>query len=97
MLFKYFREFRPEPTKIKPSSWKVLFTVNWLGGTCDSPNQIFYELLKNNYDGTLPQWHTVNTKKNDIHDLSIQQEQFNKDLEAFIAEKRSLNSQRKAI
>ena len=97
ILFKYFDIFRPEPTRKKPSSLKVLLAVNWMGGTCEWPIQRYYELLANNYDGSLPQWHTVSVRKNEFPNLREQQEQFNKELSTFIAEKKRQESQKKAI
>lgn len=86
ILFRYFDDFRAEPTRKKPTSLKVFFVINWMGGTFGSPYQRCYEMLEHNYKGTLPTWHTVSTGKNDIS--RAQQEQFNKDLDAFIAEKK---------
>lgn len=97
ILFKFFDVFRPEPTRKKPSSSKVLLAVNWMGGTCEWPLQRYYDLLANNYEGSLPKWHTVSVRKNDFTNLSEQQEQFNKELSAFIAEKKGLKSKMKAI
>ena len=93
ILFKYFKEFRPEPTRAKPSSLKVLFAINWMGGIFDKPEQRYYQLLAKNYDGSLPQWHTVSIRKNDIPKIKEQQERFNEELKAFIATKRLQNRQ----
>ena len=93
ILFKYFKEFRPEPTRAKPSSLKVLFAINWMGGIYDKPEQRYYQLLAKNYDGSLPQWHTVSIRKNDIPNIKEQQERFNEELKAFIATKRLQNRQ----
>lgn len=95
ILFKYFDEFRPEPTRKKSSSLKVLFTINWMGNTWVKPEKRFYDILCRNYDGELPQWHTVSTRKNDIKDLNKQQQQFNDELKAFIAEKKEESSTKK--
>ncbi len=97
ILFKYFDDFRPEPTRKKPSSLKVLLAINWMGGSCDWPEQRFYKLLAENYQGTLPKWHTVSIKKNDIPNLKDEQERFNKELNDFIAEKKSENCPKKAV
>ena len=97
ILFKFFDVFRPEPTRKKPSALKVLLAVNWIGGTREFPIQRYYDLLANNYEGSLPKWHTVSVRKNDFTNLSEQQEQFNRELSAFIAEKKGLKSGMKAI
>lgn len=90
ILIKYFNEFRPEPTRKKPTSLKVLLAVNWMGGTIDSPIQAYYDVLNNAYEGSLPIWHTVSTRKNEITNLSEEQSRFNKELEAFIAQKKTI-------
>ena len=97
ILIKYFNEFRPEPTRKKPTSLKVLFAVNWMGGTVDSPIQRYYDVLANIYDSDLPIWHTVGTRKNGIANLREEQIRFNKELETFIAEKKALNTGIKAV
>jgi hypothetical protein len=96
VLFRYFKEFRPEPTKKKPSALKVLFTVNWMGGTDLFPNKTCYDLLAIHFEGALPKWHTVSTKKNDIPDLQEQQQLFNAELYAFIAQKKVEEGKSKA-
>jgi hypothetical protein len=97
IFIKCFNEFRPEPTRKKPTSLKVLFAVNWMGGTIDNPIQSYYDVLADNYEGTLPCWHTVSTRKNAISNLSEEQNRFNKELEAFIAEKKALKNGKNAI
>ena len=97
ILFNCFDEFRPEPTRKKPTALKVLLAVNWMGGTCEWPVRRYYDLLVGNYKGSLPAWHTVSVRKNDIANLNEQQEQFNKELSAFIAGKKGLKSGIKAI
>lgn len=97
ILFKYFDEFRPEPTRKKPSALKVLLAVNWMGGTTNSPSQRFYDLLAESYNGPLPKWHTVSIRKNDLTDFEDQQQQFNKELGDFIAEKKRQIGERKAV
>lgn len=97
ILFQCFDEFHPEPTRKKPSSLKVLFSVNWMGNTTEWPMQKCYDLLAENYGKPLPAWHTVSTRKNGISDLSQQQQQFNKELAAFIAEKKRQKSRKNAI
>ena len=97
ILIKYFNEFRPEPTRKKPTSLKVLLAVNWMGGTIDSPIQGYYDVLKNAYEGSLPIWHTVSTRKNEITNLSEEQSRFNKELEAFIAEKKKRITEKNAV
>ncbi len=92
ILFKYFDEFRPEPTRQKPSALKVLLIVNWMGGTCEWPIKQCYDLLAQNYKNALPTWHTVSTRKNQIPDLRDQQEKHDKELNAFIAEKKKQKS-----
>ena len=84
ILFKYFDEFRPEPTRQKPSALKVLLIVNWMGGTCEWPIKQCYDLLAQNYKNALPTWHTVSTRKNQIPDLRDQQEKHDKELNAFL-------------
>ena len=96
MLFKYFMEFRPEPTKKKPSALKVLYAVNWMGNTDQYPLRSCYDLLANHLKGVLPTWHTVSTKKNDIPDLQEQQQLFNAELDAFIAQKKVEEGKSKA-
>lgn len=98
ILFRYFDEFRPEPTRKKPTALKVLFAVNWLGGTVEWPNKRYYDLLAESYEGALPTWHTVSIKKNDfIDNLKDLQEQFNRELGAFIAEKKKQMYQKDAV
>lgn len=97
ILFMFFNDFRPEPTHKKPSSLKVLLTINWMGGTIQNPERRLYDLLSNNYEGSLPTWHTVSTRKNGISNLKELQQQFNKDLDAFIAEKKRVNTDKKAV
>lgn len=97
LLFKYFDEFRPEPTRKKPSSLKVLLAVNWMGGTIDYPLQRCYDLLAKNHKGPLPTWHTVSIRKNDFDNLKDLQELFNKELRTFLAEKKGEFLKRDAV
>jgi hypothetical protein len=97
ILFRYFDEFRPEPTRKKPSSLKVLLAVNWMGGTVEWPNKRYYDLLAESYEGALPTWHTVSIKKNEFNNLEDLQQQFNKELSAFIAEKKRQLYQKNAV
>ena len=97
LLIKYFNEFRPEPTRQKPTSLKVLLAVNWMGGTIDSPIQGYYNVLANGYEGRLPTWHTVSTRKNEIANLHDEQSRFNKELEAFILEKKTIKKEKNVI
>lgn len=97
ILIKCFNEFRPEPTRKKPTSLKVLFAVNWMGGTIDSPIQSYYDVLANGYEGNLPTWHTVSTRKNEITNMNDEQSRFNKELEAFILEKKTIKKEQNAI
>lgn len=97
ILFKYFDEFRPEPTRKKPSALKVLLAVNWMGGTCEFPNQRYYDLLAESYEGSLPKWHTVSIRKHDLTDFKEQQQQFNKELGDFIAKKKRQIVERRAV
>ena len=97
ILIKYFNEFRPEPTRKKPTALKVLLAVNWMGGTIDTPIKSYYDVLANGYKGKLPIWHTVNTRKNEIDNLADEQERFNKDVKAFIAQKKTIKEEKKAI
>ncbi len=90
ILFKYFNEFHPEPTRKKPSSLKVLMVVNWMGGTIDTPIKSYYDVLANGLGYPLPIWHTVSTRKNAIAKLSEKQVVFNRELDAFITEKKTL-------
>ena len=97
ILIKYFNEFRPEPTRKMPSSLKVLLAVNWMGGTVESPVQRYYDVLSNGYKSRLPVWHTVITRKNEITNLRDEQDRFNNELKAFIAQKKTLKSDVSAI
>lgn len=92
ILFKHFNEFRPEPTRKMPSSLKVLLAVNWMGGTCEWPVQRCYNILAERCGCSLPKWHTVSTRKNSISNLNNLQQQFNEELNAFIAEKKKQKS-----
>lgn len=97
ILIKYFNEFRAEPTRKMPTSLKVLMAVNWMGGTVDSPIRIYYDVLANGYEGKLPEWHTVRTRKIGIANFHDEQMRFNKDVEAFIAMKKSIKEEKNAI
>lgn len=68
-----------------------------MGGTIDTPIKSYYDVLANGYKGKLPIWHTVNTRKNEIDNLADEQERFNKDVKAFIAQKKTIKEEKKAI
>lgn len=97
ILFKYFDEFRSEPKRKKPSSQKVLYAINWMGKTNEWPSKACYDFLASKYEGSLPKWHTVSTKKNEIPNLYEEQQRFNNELNAFIAQKKEQQGKTTAV
>lgn len=86
LLIDHFDEFRPE-NRNKVSAEKILLFVNWCGDTIESPRQKFYTFLRTSYrNKELVSWHAVTVRKNKLENLKEVQEQFNKEVELFLAQ-----------
>lgn len=86
LLIDHFDEFRPE-NRNKVSAEKILLFVNWCGDTIESPRQKFYTFFRTYYrNKELVSWHAVTVRKNKLENLKEVQEQFNKEVELFLAQ-----------
>lgn len=87
VLIRHFDELMPNKRKMI-KALKIRLYCNWCkGGQHDNPQEKYMYHLDSNYTGTktFPQWHSVTSSNRDV-DIMAEQEEFNRQAEALIAQ-----------